>query len=93
MMLSTVKNRRSGRSTLSKIPTPGELARALILDPALLIAEEPTGNLDPANRAVVFDLFQNGHTKGRGIVMITHDAAAAARAKTVYRLLDGALQP
>ena len=69
------------------------IARALILDPALLIADEPTGNLDPANREVVFDLFENEHKKGRGIVMIPHDAAAAARAKTVYRLQDGVLQP
>ena len=42
---------------------------------------------------MVFNLFESEHKKGRGIVMITHDAAAAARAKTVYRLLDGALQP
>lgn len=77
---------------MSKIPTPGEMARALILDPALLIADEPTGNLDPANREVVFDLFENEHKKGRGIVMITHDAAAAARAQMVYQLEDGILK-
>ena len=77
---------------MSKIPTPGEMARALILDPALLIADEPTGNLDPANREVVFDLFESEHKKGRGIVMITHDAAAAARAQMVYQLEDGILK-
>ena len=68
------------------------IARALILDPALLIADEPTGNLDPANREVVFDLFESEHKKGRGIVMITHDAAAAARAQMVYQLEDGILK-
>ena len=76
---------------MSKIPTPGEIARAPILDPALLIADEPTGNLDPANLEVVFDLFESEHKEGRGIVMITHDAAAASRAKIVYRLQDGLL--
>lgn len=67
------------------------IARALILDPELLIADEPTGNLDPVNRQIVFDLFQREHAKGRGIVMITHDAEAASQAETIYRLQDGEL--
>lgn len=67
------------------------IARALILDPVLLIADEPTGNLDPGNRDVVFELFEKEHKNGRGIVMITHDLSAAERAKTVYKLEDGVL--
>lgn len=67
------------------------IARALILNPALLIADEPTGNLDPVNREAVFELFESEHKKGRGIVMITHDDAAAKRAKNTYRLEDGIL--
>ena len=68
------------------------IARALILDPALLIADEPTGNLDPANRRAVFGLFEREHERGRGIVMITHDSSAAERAKTVYKLDGGVLK-
>lgn len=67
------------------------IARALILDPALIIADEPTGNLDVANRNIVFDLFEKEHQKGRAIVMITHDSDTANQADTVYKLERGVL--
>lgn len=69
------------------------IARSLILDPALLIADEPTGNLDPANRKIVFDLFEREHAAGRGIVMITHDFDAASRAEEIFSLENGFLVP
>ena len=67
------------------------IARALILDPCLILADEPTGNLDPKNREIIFGLLRHEHEKGRGIIMITHDADTAAQADTVLRLQDGML--
>lgn len=67
------------------------IARALILDPCLILADEPTGNLDPKNREIIFDLLRREHEKGRGIILITHDADTAAQAKETYRLQNGTL--
>lgn len=67
------------------------IARALILDPCLILADEPTGNLDPKNRDIIFRLLQHEHKSGRGIILITHDADTAAQAKTSYSLVDGEL--
>lgn len=67
------------------------IARALILDPCLLLADEPTGNLDPQNKEVIFNLLQKENEKGRGIILITHDRNTAAQAKTVYTLEGGVL--
>ena len=67
------------------------IARALILDPCLLLADEPTGNLDPQNREVIFRLFAREHRRGRGIVLITHDLAAASEASTILRMERGTL--
>ncbi len=68
------------------------IARALILDPCLILADEPTGNLDPKNRDIIFRLLQREHEKGRGIILITHDSDAAKQGKTAYTLIDGRLQ-
>lgn len=68
------------------------IARALILDPCLILADEPTGNLDPKNREIIFRLLRREHDKGRGILLITHDAETAAQAKETYRLQNGTLQ-
>ena len=68
------------------------IARALILNPCLILADEPTGNLDPKNRDIIFRLLQREHEKGRGIILITHDSDAAKQSKTAYTLLDGRLQ-
>lgn len=67
------------------------IARALVLNPSLIIADEPTGNLDIANREIVFDLLKKEHKKGRGIIMITHDFEAAKQAEKVYELKKGVL--
>lgn len=67
------------------------IARALLLDPCLILADEPTGNLDPKNREIIFRLLRREHEKGRGILLITHDAQTAAQADTVLRLRDGRL--
>ena len=65
------------------------IARALINDPAVLLADEPTGNLDTKTSADIMALFQNLHQSGRTIIMVTHDEAVARHARRVIRLLDG----
>lgn len=67
------------------------IARALILDPCLILADEPTGNLDPKNRDMIMHLLRREHQKGRGIILITHDMGIAKEADTVYTLQDGIL--
>lgn len=67
------------------------IARALILDPCLILADEPTGNLDPKNREMIFKLLRREHEKGRGILMITHDTATAAQADQQFTLVGGKL--
>lgn len=67
------------------------IARALVLNPSLIIADEPTGNLDEYNRQLVFELLRKEHNKGRAIIMITHDPSTAKQANMVYRLYQGEL--
>ena len=67
------------------------IARSLILDPCLILADEPTGNLDPKNRDIILNMLQHENQKGRGILLITHDEAIAAQAKTKLTLLGGCL--
>ena len=67
------------------------IARALILDPCLILADEPTGNLDPQNREIIMKLLRREHEKGRGIVMITHDMENAREADTMLLLKGGIL--
>jgi ABC-type lipoprotein export system ATPase subunit len=67
------------------------LARALIADPPLILADEPIGNLDAAAGALVLDLLRAAAGEGRAVVMVTHQAEATARADRVLRLEDGAL--
>ena len=67
------------------------ITRALILDPSLILADEPTGNLDPVNREIIFRLLQREHEKGRGILLITHDSDTANQAKSTFNLIDGQL--
>ena len=78
---------------------PGELsggqqqrvavARALVTEPALILADEPTGNLDSTSTADVLTLFDELHAAGRTIVLITHEHDVAARAGRIVRLRDG----
>ena len=68
------------------------IARALILDPCLILADEPTGNLDPKNSQLIMRLLHTEHEKGRGIILITHDMNNAEEAKTTYLLEDGVLK-
>ena len=69
------------------------IARALVNDPSLLLADEPTGNLDAEAGAEVLRLLRAGADEGRAVVMVTHEAAATAMADRVLRLSDGQLVP
>jgi putative ABC transport system ATP-binding protein len=65
------------------------LARAIVTDPALVLADEPTGNLDTATSREVMLMFSELNRTGRTIILITHEADIAAYAKRVIRLRDG----
>ncbi len=65
------------------------IARALINDPTVLLADEPTGNLDTATSTDVLGLFSRLHAEGRTIIMVTHDEDIASNAARVIRLRDG----
>jgi putative ABC transport system ATP-binding protein len=65
------------------------IARALINDPAVLLADEPTGNLDSRTSDDIMALFRRLHADGRTIVMVTHDPNVAKNAERVVQLLDG----
>ncbi|MBN8882604.1 MAG: ABC transporter ATP-binding protein [Salana multivorans] len=65
------------------------VARALVGDPALILADEPTGNLDSVSTDDVLALFDELHEQGRTVVLITHEDEVAARARRVIRIRDG----
>jgi len=65
------------------------IARALINNPPILLADEPTGNLDAANQTIVVELLQDLHRNGHTIVMVTHDPEMAARAQRRIALSHG----
>lgn len=65
------------------------IARALANDPELLLCDEPTGNLDSKNTERVMEIFEEINTKGKTIVMVTHDLNLAKRAKRIISMRDG----
>jgi putative ABC transport system ATP-binding protein len=65
------------------------IARALVNRPAMVLADEPTGNLDSASGRAIVDLFGELHASGQTIVMITHDAGVARIASRVVQIRDG----
>jgi putative ABC transport system ATP-binding protein len=67
------------------------IARALITEPAVLLADEPTGNLDSHTSEEIFMLLRSLNEKGQTIVMVTHDAKAAAYGSRIITLKDGVL--
>jgi putative ABC transport system ATP-binding protein len=67
------------------------IARALVTDPDLILADEPTGNLDSASSGEILEILVNLHAAGRTIVLITHDAHVAAVASRQLTMRDGRL--
>lgn len=65
------------------------IARAIGNDPEIVMADEPTGNLDSKNSALVMDVFLELNEKGRSILMITHEPDLAEKTKKVYEIKDG----
>ena len=65
------------------------VARALITKPALILADEPTGNLDSASTEEIMGILKGLHEAGRSVILITHDNEIAAQAKRVIKIMDG----
>lgn len=68
------------------------VARALINDPAIILADEPTGNLDTKTGEEIMALFENLHTKGHTIILVTHEEDIAMHAYRIIRLRDGLVE-
>ncbi len=68
------------------------IARALVNDPAVILADEPTGNLDSKTGSAILDLLTNVHEKGITIIVVTHDDRIADRCERVVRLADGLIE-
>ena len=65
------------------------VARSLVNDPLMILADEPTGNLDSKTSLEILDLLDKLHADGKTIIMVTHDEEVAERADRVIRLMDG----
>ena len=68
------------------------IARALVCDPAIILADEPTGNLDSQTGEMVLQTFERLRDRGKTIVLITHDPGVADRADRAVHILDGRLE-
>ena len=67
------------------------IARSLVTNPAILMADEPTGNLDTATGDAILDIFDQLHAEGLTIIMVTHDPKVADRCQRIVVLEDGNL--
>ncbi|HPF32993.1 MAG TPA: ABC transporter ATP-binding protein [Candidatus Sabulitectum sp.] len=68
------------------------IARALVTDPALILADEPTGNLDSRTGQSILELFDELHDEGKTILMVTHDDGIARRGTRAIRISDGRIE-
>ena len=68
------------------------IARAIAAKPPVILADEPTGNLDTASSKEILDILKNLHEGGRNVILITHDNGIAQQAKRVVRIMDGKIE-
>jgi putative ABC transport system ATP-binding protein len=68
------------------------IARALVNDPAIILADEPTGNLDTKTSYEIMDIFEKINAAGNTVVLVTHEEDIATRARRVIRLRDGVIE-
>ncbi len=68
------------------------IARALVNRPSLLLADEPTGNLDSQTGREILDLFRELHSNGNSIIIVTHEDDVAREAKRIIHIRDGKIQ-
>ncbi len=65
------------------------IARAIVNDPSILLADEPTGNLDSQSGGDILEIFGDLHSQGNTVIMVTHDQAIASRAQRIIKIIDG----
>ena len=65
------------------------VARAVIMDPQIILADEPTGNLDSKTGQDILAIFDDLHRNGHTVILVTHDSGIAARARRIIRIVDG----
>ena len=65
------------------------IARAIVNDPSILLADEPTGNLDSQSGGDILEIFKDLHSQGNTVIIVTHDQAIASRAERIIRIKDG----
>ena len=68
------------------------IARALVNDPSIILADEPTGNLDSVTSHEIMDIFEDIHRRGNTVILVTHEEDIANHAHRVIRLLDGNIE-
>ncbi len=65
------------------------IARAIVNEPSILLADEPTGNLDSQSGGDILEIFGDLHSQGNTVIMVTHDQAIASRAQRIIKIIDG----
>ena len=68
------------------------IARSLANDPSIILADEPTGNLDSASSKEILQILKSMHEQGKTVILITHDNEIAAQAKRVIKIKDGKVE-
>ena len=68
------------------------IARAIAAQPPVILADEPTGNLDSASSKEILAILKKMHKTGRTVILITHDNGIAAQARRVVRIMDGKIE-
>jgi len=65
------------------------IARAIVNEPSILLADEPTGNLDSQSGGDILEIFRELHSQGNTVIIVTHDQVIASRAQRIIKIIDG----